>query len=53
MLPQGEGFEHSAVVLVLDAQGRQRVTFPVDKLTSSDLAHDVRVVQDQATPSAR
>jgi protein SCO1/2 len=53
VLPQGEGFEHSAVVLVLDAEGRQRVTFPVDKLTSSDLAHDVRVVQDQATPSAR
>lgn len=53
ILPQGQGFEHSAVVLVLDAAGRQRVTFPVDKLTSSALAHDVRVVRDQAAPQAR
>lgn len=53
ILPQGQGFEHSAVVLVLDAQGRQRVTFPVDKLTSSDLAHDVRVVRDEDASAAR
>lgn len=53
ILPQGQGFEHSAVVLVLDAEGRQRVTFPVDKLTSGKLAHDVRVVRDQGSPQAR
>jgi len=53
VLPQGQGFEHSAVVLVLDAQGRQRVTFPVDKLSSSDLAHDVRVVRDQDAAASR
>lgn len=53
ILPQGEGFEHSAVVLVLDAAGRQRVTFPVDKLTSSFLTHDVRVVREQSAPRTR
>jgi protein SCO1/2 len=53
VLPQGQGFEHSAVVLVLDAQGRQRVTFPVDKLTSSALAHDVRVVREQGRSASR
>lgn len=53
ILPQGQGFEHSAVVLVLDAQGRQQVTFPVDKLTSSGLTHDLRVVRDRDAPRAR
>lgn len=53
ILPQGQGFEHSAVVLVLDAEGRQRVTFPVDKLTSSGLTHDLRVVREQDAPAAR
>ncbi len=53
VLPQGEGFEHSAVVLVLDARGRQRVTFPADKLTAKDLAHDVAVVRDGTGSAAR
>lgn len=53
ILPQGEGFEHSAVVLVLDAEGRQRVTFPVDKLTSSGLAHDLRVVRGRDASRSR
>jgi protein SCO1/2 len=49
--PQGQGFEHSAVVLVLDARGRQRVSFPSDKLTADALAHDVRVVARQGSPA--
>jgi protein SCO1/2 len=40
--PQGAGFEHSAYVLLLDRQGRQRVGFPVDRLTPEGLAHDLR-----------
>lgn len=40
--PQGQGFEHSAYVLVLDRHGRQRVSFPVDRLTDRGLAHDIR-----------
>ncbi len=44
--PQGPEFDHSAYVLVVDAQGLQRVAFPVDKLTADGLAHDVRVIRD-------
>jgi protein SCO1/2 len=40
--PQGKGFEHSAYVLLLDRSGRQRVSWPVDKLTPEGLAHDLR-----------
>jgi protein SCO1/2 len=39
--PQEQGREHSAWVVLLDADGRQRVGFPVDKLTSEGLQHDV------------
>jgi protein SCO1/2 len=47
--PQGEGFEHSAYVLVLDKRGRQSVSFPVDRLTDRDLAHDIRRLEAQRT----
>jgi protein SCO1/2 len=40
--PQGNGFEHSAYVLLIDKRGRQRVSFPVSELTDSGLAHDIR-----------
>lgn len=40
--PEGEDFEHSAYVLLLDGQGRQRVGFPFGELTSEGLAHDLR-----------
>ncbi len=43
--PQGNGFEHSATVLVLDKRGRQRVSFPVEQLTDRDLAHDIRKLE--------
>lgn len=52
VLPQGNGFEHSGTTVVLDGRGRQRVSFPHDKLTSDGLAHDVRVLQDQAGSGA-
>ena len=50
--PQGSGFEHSAYVLLIDALGRQRVAYPVDRLTPDGLAHDVRVLQAQARRSS-
>lgn len=50
--PQGPKFDHSAYVLVLDDEGRQRVAFPVDKLTSEGLAHDIGVVRSQDAPTA-
>lgn len=46
--PQGAAFDHSAYVLLIDARGRQRVAFPVDKLTPDGLAADVRVLQREA-----
>jgi protein SCO1 len=47
--PQGKGFEHSAYVAVLDKTGRQRVGFPVDHLTDSYLAHDIRKLERERT----
>jgi protein SCO1/2 len=52
--PQEQGREHSAWVVVLDAQGRQRTGFPVDKLTSEGLQHDVLALlreQRSGTPA--
>jgi protein SCO1/2 len=40
--PQGNGFEHSAYVLLIDRRGRQRVSFPSAQLTDRGLAHDIR-----------
>src|SRR4051812_331626 len=37
--PQGKAFDHSAYVVILDSKGRQRVSFPVAKLTPEGLAH--------------
>jgi protein SCO1 len=45
--PQGKGFEHTARVLVLDKQGRQRVAFPVEDLVDRDLAHDIRKLESE------
>jgi protein SCO1/2 len=43
--PQGQGFEHSAYVLLIDKQGRQRIGFPVDQLTPEGLVHDLRALE--------
>lgn len=43
--PQGDGFEHTASVVLLDGAGRQRVGFPVDHLTPEGLAHDIRALE--------
>jgi protein SCO1/2 len=42
--PQGKGFEHSAYVLLIDGQGRRRVSWPTEKLTPEGLAHDLRLL---------
>lgn len=47
--PQKENLEHTSSLVILDRQGRQRIGFPVDKLTPDGLAHDLRVLRsDQA-----
>jgi protein SCO1/2 len=43
--PQGEGFEHTASVVLLDRKGVQRIGFPVSQLTPERLAHDVRLLE--------
>lgn len=43
--PQGDGFEHTAHVVLLDRRGVQRIGFPVDKLTPEALAHDVALLE--------
>jgi protein SCO1/2 len=42
--PQERELEHTAYVVLLDGTGRQRVGFPVDKVTPEGLAHDVRAL---------
>ncbi|HEX2105629.1 MAG TPA: SCO family protein [Solirubrobacteraceae bacterium] len=46
--PQGEAFDHSAYVLLIDRRGRQRIGFPVAQLTPEALAHDIRRLQAEA-----
>jgi protein SCO1/2 len=46
--PQGEHFDHSAYVLLIDRRGRQRIGFPVAQLTPEALAHDIRRLQAEA-----
>ena len=43
--PQGDGFEHSAHVVLLDRRGVQRIGFPVGQLTPEALAHDVALLE--------
>ncbi len=50
--PQDLGREHSAWVVLIDAAGRQRIGFPVDKLTSEGLEHDVRALLREARSPA-
>ncbi len=45
--PQGDDFEHSAYVLLIDGRGRQRIGFPADHLTSEGLVHDLRKLADE------
>jgi protein SCO1/2 len=39
--PQRDGRDHSAYTVLVDAEGRQRVGFPVSQLTPRRLAHDL------------
>lgn len=44
--PQKEDLEHTASLVILDGEGRQRIGFPIDKLTPEGLAHDLRVLRE-------
>jgi protein SCO1 len=53
--PQGPGtgpaYDHSAYVILVDKQGRQRIGFPNDQLTPEGLAHDVRKLEAEPAPA--
>jgi len=49
--PQGNGYEHSSHVVLLDREGRQRVGFPSDRLTPEGLAHDIRRLEAEPSGS--
>ncbi len=42
---QIDGAEHQARIVVVDSEGFQRVSFPIDQATPERIAHDVREVE--------
>jgi len=51
--PQTGAYEHSAYVLLIGKDGRQRIGFPVSELTPEGLTHDVKVLQAEQIRSPR
>jgi protein SCO1 len=49
--PQTDEREHNSYVVLLDAEGRQRIGFPVNFLTPEALAHDLRLLVREAARS--
>jgi len=45
--PQKDAFDHTAYVLLIDREGRQRIGFPVSKLTPEALAHDIAKLESE------
>jgi protein SCO1/2 len=45
--PGSQPFGHSAVVLLIDKRGIERVGFAADQLTPEGLAHDIRVLEGE------
>jgi protein SCO1/2 len=43
--PQGDDFEHSAHVILIDKRGRQRIGFPAGQLTPEALAGDIALLR--------
>jgi protein SCO1 len=42
--PQLDRLDHTARIVIVDANGMQRIGFPLDKVTPEALAHDVRLL---------
>lgn len=42
--PQREDLEHTARLVLVDGEGLQRVSFPIDQVTPDRLAHDLRLL---------
>lgn len=50
--PQSADSEHSASTILLDARGVQRVGYATSVLTPDDLAHDIALLEREATTGA-
>ena len=46
--PQQENLEHTGRLVLVDAQGMQRVAFPIDQATPERVAHDLRLLDEGA-----
>jgi protein SCO1 len=46
--PQTDELEHSAYVILLDGEGRQRIGFPAGQVTPDALANDLRLLERDA-----
>lgn len=46
--PQRDDLEHNGRIVLVDSQGIQRVSFPVDQVTPDRIAHDVRLLASGA-----
>jgi protein SCO1 len=46
--PQRDDLEHTGRLVLVDAQGRQRVAFPIDQATPERIAHDLRLLEQGA-----
>ncbi len=46
--PQRDDLEHSGRFVLVDPEGVQRVSFPIDQATPERLAHDLRLLADGA-----
>ena len=45
VVPQGDGQNHIARIVLIDRRGIQRVGFPVSQTTPEHLAHDLRALE--------
>lgn len=45
---QTENLEHSASTVLIDKQGRQRVSFPANHLVPEELAHDIALLERES-----
>jgi protein SCO1/2 len=43
--PQREDLEHTGRLVLVDARGRQRVSYPIDKAAPEAIAHDLRLLE--------
>jgi protein SCO1 len=46
--PQRDDLEHTGRLVLVDAQGRQRVAFPIDQATPERIAHDLTLLEQGA-----